>query len=86
MQVHIRYRYRYRAIMVCTERVSLALCSYLGNAGSVERAEERVGVGRVADDDNLAGLLGELVDGLALHLEDLHVEGQQVLPDVHRPG
>ena len=44
---------------------------YLGNAGSVERADECVGVGRVANDENLAGLLGELVDCLALHLEDL---------------
>ena len=30
---------------------------------------------------NLAGLLGKLVKSLALHLEDLHIEGEQVLPE-----
>ena len=29
---------------------------------------------------NLAGLLGKLVECLALHFKDLHVEGKQVLP------
>ena len=30
---------------------------------------------------NLAGLLGKLVECLALHFKDLHVEGKQVLPN-----
>ena len=29
---------------------------------------------------NLAGLLGKLVQSLSLHLEDLHIEGKEVLP------
>ena len=31
--------------------------------------------------ENLAGLLGKLVECLALHFKDLHVEGKQVLPN-----
>ena len=30
---------------------------------------------------NLAGLLRKLVESLTLHLEDLHIEGEQVLPE-----
>ena len=30
---------------------------------------------------DLAGLLGKLVESLTLHLEDLHIEGKQVLPE-----
>ena len=30
--------------------------------------------------ENLAGLLGKLVECLALHFKDLHVEGKKVLP------
>ena len=31
--------------------------------------------------ENLAGLLGKLVECLALHFKDLHVEGKQILPN-----
>merc|ERR1719474_2344432 len=52
----------------------------LGNGRRVVRADQGVGVGWVANNENLAGLLGKLVECLALHFKDLHVEGKQVLP------
>lgn len=40
--------------------------------------DEGVGVGRVADDEDLDVVRGVVVDGLALRLEDAAVGGQQV--------
>ena len=51
----------------------------LGDGGRVVRADQRVRVGRVAHDEDLHRLLGVLVEGLALGLEDLDVGGEQVL-------
>ena len=47
---------------------------------SVVLADQAVGVGRVADDEDLDGLLGVLGEGLTLDLEDATVLGKKVGP------
>ena len=52
----------------------------LGDGRSVQHGDTSVGVGGVANDQHLDGLLGELVQSLTLVLEDRAVLGQEVLP------
>ena len=49
-----------------------------GDRGCVSRGDHGVGVGRVADDADLDGLLRELVEGGTLSLEDLGVGLEEV--------
>ena len=50
----------------------------LGDGRSVVRGYECIGVGGVADNEDLHILLGELVEGLTLSLEDLGVLVQEI--------
>ena len=50
----------------------------LGDGGSVVRADQRVGVGWVANDADLDRLLGNFVNGGTLGLENLGVRGKQI--------
>lgn len=43
------------------------------------RTDKSIGVGGVADDQHLDVLTSELVQRLALHLENLHIRGQKIL-------
>jgi len=52
----------------------------LGDGGGVVGADEGVGVCRISNHQNFDTFLGMLVHGLALHLEDLDIGRQQVLP------
>lgn len=50
----------------------------LGDRGGVVGADKCVGVSRVTDNNDLDALLGDLVDGLALGLENLGVSLKQI--------
>ena len=50
----------------------------LGDGGGVVGADQSVGVGWVSNDGNLDGLLGDLVDGGTLSLENLSVGLEEV--------
>ena len=50
----------------------------LGDGRSVVRGNEGVGVGGVADNEDLHILLGELVEGFTLRLEDLGILVQEI--------
>ena len=52
----------------------------LGDRGGVQHGNTGIGVGRVSHNQNLHGLLGVLIQGLALVLEDGAVLGQKILP------
>lgn len=66
---------RDRAVVVQTGHRGEALRRYVRGGGL---RDERVGVGRVADDEDLDVVRGVVVDGLALRLEDATVGGEQV--------
>lgn len=50
----------------------------LGDAGGKLGGNKSVGVGGVTDDTDFHGLLGDLVKGLTLSLEDLGVGGEEI--------
>lgn len=66
---------RDRAVVVQAGHRGEALGRYVRGGGL---RDERVGVGRVADDEDLDVVRGVVVDGLALRLEDAAVGGEQV--------
>lgn len=50
----------------------------LGDAGGIGRSNQSIGVGRVAYDEHLDGLFGDLINSLTLGFEDLGVFVQEV--------
>ena len=49
-----------------------------GDAGSVVRSDQSVRVGRVTDNANLHGLLGDFVESLTLSLENFSVSAEEI--------
>ena len=45
-----------------------------------------IGIGRIADHQHLNAALGDVVQRLALHLEDLGIGGEQIAPLHARPA
>ena len=68
-----------QSVCVCRVPNNLNQNSYCVQDGLKKSSTQRPSVD--STHKNLAGLLGKLVESLTLHLEDLHIEGKQVLPE-----